>query len=669
MSSTKLLQNPSRHTRRIMAACAFFIISGGGVRANIRLPQLVGDRMVLQRDTKLKIWGWAGPGEKVSIVFNGKEGNAITNAEGRWLVLLPAMKAGGPFSMTIKGINTITLQDILIGDVWFCSGQSNMVLPMERVKEKYPDDIANADYPQIRNFFVPPLADVGKIHDDLPVGKWMAADPKNVLGFGAASYFFARDIYLKYHIPIGIINSSVGGTPIEAWIGEDGFDSFPQIKTRIKNFGDTGYMNNLNRKSQVSGGNRDGVKGSVPELDQGLSGPLPWYAIDYVPEGWHGFWLPGYWADQGVKGLNGTVWFRKEIDVPISMTGKPAKLFMGRIVDADQTYVNGVIVGSVTYQYPPRRYELPAGLLKPGKNIIVVKVLNRAGKGGFVPDKPYFLGSGSEKIDLRGEWRYKVGQVQDQGGGAGAGGSGGGMVFSAQNSPTGLYNTMVAPAINYSIKGFVWYQGEANSGRPLEYAQLLPALISDWRRKWQEGELPFLYVQLPNFMEVDYSPSESTWAELRESQLKTLSVSNTGMAVSIDAGEWNDIHPLDKKDIGDRLALAGEHLAYGDKDLVYSGPIYQSFRIEENKIIVRFSNTGSGLVAKGGGALYYFSIAGADKKYLWAKATIDGDRVIVWNDNIANPVSVRYAWADNPEGANLYNKEGLPASPFQTNAQ
>ncbi len=357
----------SLFTRRIIAICGFFVISGESIHAHIRLPQLIGDGMVLQRDTKLKIWGWADPGEKVSVVFNGKKETTVTNMDGRWLVLLPAMKPGGPFTMTIKGVNAITLQDILIGDVWFCSGQSNMVLSMERVKEKYPEDIANANYPQIRNFFIPTLADVTRIHDDLPQGKWMAADPKNVLGFGAASYFFARDIYLKYHIPIGIINASVGGTPIEAWIGEAGFDSFPQIKTRIKNFGDTGYMNTLTRKSRVFGDDRDSVTRSVPAPDQGLSGPLPWYAIDYVPEGWHSFWLPGYWADQGVKGLNGTVWFRKEIEVPVTMTGKPAKLFMGRIVDADQTYVNGVMVGSVTYQYPPRRYELPARSFKTGK--------------------------------------------------------------------------------------------------------------------------------------------------------------------------------------------------------------------------------------------------------------------------------------------------------------
>jgi len=627
--------------------------------AAVRLPQLVGDNMVLQRDANVNIWGWAAVGEKVAVKFNGKSYHAVTGADGKWLIVLKPMKAGGPYTMDISGSNNISIKNILIGDVWFCSGQSNMVLPMERVKEKYPDEIASANYPEIRNFFVPTLADVTKLHDDLPPGKWVPASPENVMGFGAASYFFAKQIYLKYHIPIGLINSSVGGTPVEAWISEDGFKQFPQNEAMIKNYKDTAYMKNLTARRPVTG-----EKIPVIEPDKGVSGAKMWYDPTYVPQGWHKFWLPGYWADQGVKGLNGTVWFRKEIEVPASMTGKPAKLFMGRIVDADQTYVNGVLVGGVTYQYPPRRYELPSGLLKPGKNIVVVKIVNTAGKGGFVPDKPYFITTGDEKIDLRGDWLYQVGQVLPP-----FRGFGGGAPFSAQNSPTGLYNTMVAPAINYTIKGMIWYQGEANSGKPKEYAQLLPALITDWRNKWKQGDLPFLYAQLPGFMEVNYSPSESDWAELRESQLKTLSVQNTAMAVAIDAGEWNDIHPLDKKDVGDRLALAGEHLAYGDKNVVYSGPIYQSYKTEGNKIILTFTNTGSGLMVKGGGDLYYFAIAGADKRYVWAKATIEGDKVIVWSDEVPNPVSVRYAWADNPEGANLYNKEGLPASPFTTDNQ
>jgi len=626
---------------------------------NVRLPLLISDGMVLQRDTKLDIWGWASAGEKIIIKFNNKTFRTITDTDGKWKIIIPAMKAGGPYTMKVSGNNDIQIKDILIGDVWFCSGQSNMVLSMERVKEKYPDIIACADYPEIRNFFVPTASDVKMVHDDLPGGKWIAATPANVLGFGAVSFFFARNIYQEYHIPIGLINSSVGGTPIQAWIGEDGLKEIPQYYNRVEKFRDTAFMNRLIRP--VRNMPPQMLQRSARDTDKGMSGQKAWYDTTYVPDSWHKFWLPGYWADQGVKDLNGIVWFRKEIDVPVSMTAKPARLFLGRIVDADNVYVNGVLSGSITYQYPPRRYDLPSGLLKPGRNIIIVRVTNYSGKGGFVPDKPYYITAGGEVIDLRGEWRYQVGQVfrpiSFEASGTPA--------FSMQNEPTGLFNTMTAPVVNYKIKGFLWYQGEANTSRPDEYQYLLPALISDWRKKWMEGDLPFLYVQLPNYMEVQYLPSESQWAELRFGQLKCLTVPNTAMAVTIDAGEWNDIHPLEKRIVGERLSLAARRLAYGDEKVVWSGPVYKSARIEGPDIIVEFDFTGTGLIAKGGGTLNQFAVAGADKKYFWADAKIEGNHVVVRCNEIAKPVYVRYAWADNPEGANLYNAEELPASPFQ----
>lgn len=631
-----------------------------GSVAQVRLPQLIADKMVLQRDMPINIWGWASPSEKITVEFGGKKYKAVAGADSSWEIKLRAMKAGGPFTMDIRGRNHITLSDILIGDVWFCSGQSNMVLPMERVKEKYPEEIAQADYPQIRNFFVPTLADVARLHADLPASGWMEANPHNVLAFGAATWFFAKQIYLKYHIPIGIINSSVGGTPIQAWISAEGLKDMPNYAERVARFRDTAYLDKVLHPARP----RDLGEWRMAHPDQGLVGPVKWYDPSYVPEGWHPFWLPGYWADQGVKGLNGVVWFRREIEVPESMAGKPAKLFVGRIVDADETFVNGVKVGNITYQYPPRRYEVPAGVLKAGKNLIVVRVTNTLGKGGFVPDKRYELTDGVTHIDIRGDWQYKVGQVfppRNIGGGGGLA-----MPFSAQNEPTGLYNTMVAPAIKERIKGWLWYQGQANVGHPKDYGQLMSALIGDWRGKWGEGELPFLYVQLPNYMEVQYSPSESKWAELREEQLKSLSVPNTAMAVTIDIGEWNDVHPLDKKDVGDRLALAAEHLAYGDKDVVYSGPIYRSATVDGDSIVITFDHIGSGLMAKGGDGLHAFAIAGADKHFVWADARIAGDHVVVSSPDVSAPMYVRYAWADNPWDANLYNKDGLPASPFRT---
>jgi sialate O-acetylesterase len=649
--------------KRIFSAGAFFcmlVLNCSGVMGNILLPQLISDGMVLQRDAIVKVWGWGAPGEKVSIRVAGQHGTAVTASNGKWLIRLRPLKAGGPYVMDITGANHLVLKNILFGDVWFCSGQSNMVLPMERVKERYPNEIDNANFPQIRNFFIPTLADVKQVHQDLPPGKWMEANPKNVLNFGAASYFFAKKLYLKYHVPIGIINSSVGGTPIQAWISEDGFKGMPQYAGRIAQFKDTAFINSLARPARSI--NIQARRSS--QTDKGLSEPVKWYETSYVPDGWHKFWMPGYWADQGVRGLNGIVWFRKTIEVPASMANKPAKLFLGRIVDADETYVNGQKIGNITYQYPPRRYEIPAGLLKPGTNVITVRITSTFGKGGFVPDKRYELTDGLQSIDLRGDWLYQVGQVFSPARSV----INASQPFSAQNEPTGLYNTMVAPAIDYTIKGFTWYQGEANTTMAAEYNKLLPALISDWRGKWGAGNLPFVCVQLPGFGEVQYSPSESQWAELREAELNALLVPNTALAVIIDAGEWNDIHPLNKKDVGERMALGAEKIGYGDPGIV-SGPLFKAAQIEKGQISLSFNSVGSGLMIKGGGELKQFAIAGEDKKFVWATATITGDRVIVSSEDIPNPKYVRYAWADNPEGANLYNKEGLPASPFRTDGQ
>jgi sialate O-acetylesterase len=638
MRSVKLL---------LVALYACFMLPCYGT---VRLPQLVADGMVLQRDAKVKIWGWADAGEKITVNFQHKTYRSVTDQSGSWKITLQPLRAGGPYTMEITGNNHITLRDILVGDVWFCSGQSNMVLPMERVKERYPDEIANANYPQIRNFFVKTESDVTKQHPDLLPGKWVKADPVTVLGFGAASWFFAKQLYQKYHVPIGIINSSVGGTPIEAWISSNGLKDIQSYHNRIAQFSNTAFMDSVLKKHPEPA--------ELLDADKGLNEAKPWYDTTYMPHKWHHFWLPGYWADQGVKGLNGVVWFRKEITLPASVQGKAAKLFLGRIIDADQTYVNGRQVGNITYQYPPRRYTVPAGLLKPGKNTIVVRVTNTSGKGGFVPDKRYYLAIAGDTTDLRGDWQYKVGQVFEP-------------IwlkpeFSAQNEPTGLYNAMVAPVINYTIKGMVWYQGESNTSRAFEYGKLLKALIADWRNSWQQGNTPFIYAQLPNFNEVQYSPTESSLAQLRNGQLSALEVPNTGMAVTLEAGEWNDIHPLNKKTVGERLARAAEYVAYGDVNVVPSGPIYQSAMVDGNRIEVTFKNTGSGLVTGDGEELSQFAIAGADKKFVWAKAVIKGDKVLVWNDKIPAPLYVRYAWADNPEGANLYNKEGLPASPFQT---
>ncbi|HMG68329.1 MAG TPA: sialate O-acetylesterase [Chitinophagaceae bacterium] len=608
--------------------------------------------MILQRDTKINVWGWASKGEKIKITFNGKIFKTVTNADGKWLLQIPPMKAGGPFTMNIDATNHLVINNIMIGDVWICSGQSNMVHQMKLHSIRYADEIAQANYPEIRHFWVPTLTDLKGPHEDLPTGYWKSATPQNVLEFSAVAYFFAKKLYEKYHVPIGLINTSAGGTPIEAWISEEGLKDFPAMINTIKKNEDTGYVNGLAREMFAA----NALQGS--RQDKGLTGEKKWYDTSYVPKEWHRINIPGYWEDQGIKDLDGVVWYRRAFEIPPSMTHVPAKVFLGRIVDADFLYINGTLVGNTTYQHPQRRYNVPAGILKPGRNIFVVRVINNSGKGGFVPDKPYSLIAGNDTIDLKGYWQYKVAEVfvsRPHGNG-----------FSIQNQPTSLFNAMIAPLDRYGIKGILWYQGEDNTSRAKEYEPLQRALITDWRNKWGQGDIPFLFVQLPGFMDVNYRPSESQWAELREAQLNSLSVPNTGMAVAIDLGEWNDVHPDRKKEVGDRLALAAEKIAYGEKDLVYSGPLYQSASIDGNKIIISFTNTGSGLITNDGEPLSQFAIAGPDKKFVWATATIEGNKVVVWNDEIQHPMYVRYAWADNPDGANLFNKEGLPASPFRT---
>ncbi|UCG56226.1 MAG: beta galactosidase jelly roll domain-containing protein [Phycisphaerales bacterium] len=637
-----------------LIVCFLLLSSSETAVCRIRLPRLISDGMVLQRDGSARIWGWAAADEKVTIDFDGKTYSDIAGTDGKWAIMLFELKAGGPHSMEISGSNHISLKDILIGDVWVCSGQSNMDLPMDRVKERYPDVIANSDNPAIRRFFVSKRYDFNTAQEDLQSGHWESANPESVLRFTATGYFFARALYEEYKVPVGLIHASVGGSPAEAWLSEEALKQFPVHLETAEKFRDQAYLNQIAGKDKAVS---DAWYRLLQQKDEGLAdGRKPWFDPTHDTSDWATMNVPGYWADEDLGHVNGVVWFRKEIDVPASMTGKPARLLLGRVVDSDRTYVNGKFVGSVSYQYPPRKYDVPEDLLKAGKNVIVVRAVNNIGRGGFIPDKPYELAAAGQTIDLKGPWQYKLGAAMDPLPGK----------TFIEWQPLGLYNGMIAPLLNYTIKGVIWYQGESNTGRPREYQNLFPALIVDWRQRWNQGNFPFLYVQLANYMRVKDQPSESNWAELREAQLKTLTVPNTAMAVTSDIGEWNDVHPLNKEDVGKRLALGAQKVAYGDEDVVYSGPIYQSMKIEGNKIVLTFAHIGSGLFSQGGGELKHFAIAGADKRFVWAKAKIEDDTVVVWNDDIANPVAVRYAWADNPEGANLYNKEGLPASPFRT---
>ncbi len=620
----------------------------------VKLPKLISDGLVLQRDTDIKIWGLAATNEKIIISFNDSLYETEADYSGKWEIKFSNLKAGGPYTMKIDGSNTITINDILIGDVWICSGQSNMELSMERVSPIYETEIANSENPYIRYFEVPKKYDFNTPQKDIMYGQWLPANPDNILKFSAASYFFALELYNKYKIPIGLINTSLGGSPVEAWISEDALKAFPKHYNEAQRFKDSSFIKQIENQDKIR---FNTWYSKLKENDAGYKNPQqPWYIPDLNTSDWSIMKVPGYWADEEIGDVNGVVWFRKDIQVPASMIGKQAKLILGRIVDADYVFINGVFIGTTGYQYPPRRYDIPPNILKEGKNTIVVRVISNIGKGGFIKDKPYEIIAGGQKIDLKGDWKYRLGAAIEP--------------LASQTfirwKPVGLYNAMISPLLNYSIKGVIWYQGESNVDRPFEYRELFTTLIRDWRNKWNQGDFPFLFAQLPNFMETKSQPSESNWALLREAQLKTLSLPNTGMAVTIDIGEWNDIHPLNKKDVGKRLALAAQKVAYGDEKVIYSGPIYQSMKIAGNKVILTFKNIGSGLIAKGGGELKYFAIAGVDKNFVWANAKIENNKVVVWSNIVPNPVAVRYSWADNPEGANLYNREGLPASPFRT---
>ena len=620
--------------------------------SQVRLPAIVSDGMILQRDAPIPLWGWASPGEKVTVQFDKKKYTAKTDAAGKWQVELAALPADGlSHTLTVTGKNRITVKDILLGDVWFCSGQSNMVHQMNLHDVTYARDIAAADFPHIRQFWVPNSSNLVGPAETLSSGEWVSALGDQVRPFSAVAYFFARTLYQKYGVPVGLINASWGGTPIEAWVSEEGLKDFDSIVPVLLKNKDTAYVNQTNRAAAQASRPR-------PSSDLGLQSTPKWYQNAYRPKGWKPVNVPGYWEDQGIRNLDGVVWYRREIDVPASMTGKPAGVWLGRIVDADEVYINGQRVGGYTYMYPQRRYKVADNVLQPGKNLMVVRVTNYGGKGGFVPDKPYALFAGKDTLDLKGTWQYKVGEVFEPTGPKP-------QAIALQNQPAALYNAMVHPLIRYNIKGVLWYQGESNTARAAEYDALLPALIHEWRRRWQKPELPFIFAQLPGFMDYNYLPAESNWARHREATLKGLKIPYTAMTVNIDLGEWNDVHPDNKKSVGERMALAAFHLAYGE-NLVYSGPIYRSARIEGHKILISFEHTGGGLVTADGEAPAEFAIAGEDKKFRWAQARIQGDKIVVWNDEIPNPKYVRYAWADNPVNPNLYNREGLPASPFRT---
>lgn len=620
--------------------------------SRIWLSPLISDGMVLQRESLVSIWGKGAPDKNLKLTFLGIEYNTLVNGDGKWEIKLSGLKPGGPHDMVIihEGEEKL-IKDILVGDVWVLAGQSNMQIPIGRTLDLFEEEVKNADYSQIRQFTVPMVYDFHKPMDELNGGNWVSITPETVYGFSAIGYFFSKKIYDKYKIPIGLIFTAIGGTPAEAWISEDSltcFDRFEEILNKCKD--DSFVQETINKENDYI----NNWFHTLHKADEGLR-DIFWYSEELMDKDWKGIQIPSSFRGTELEPIRGTVWLRKDIYIPEHLVDKEGKLVLGTIIDADDTYINGVWVGSTGYLYPPRRYVIPAGLLKAGKNTLTVRMTMTQNIGGFVTDMPYFIRIGNEHIPISGVWKYKVGAIADTPVPA---------TTFFQYKPTGVYNGMIYPLRNYSIIGVLWYQGESNTEYPYDYKELFETVISDWRKLWNKQKLPFYYVQLANYCPWKLEPEVSGWAYVRDAQRKVMDISDTGMAVTIDVGMYNDLHPWDKKSVGERLALWALNYTHGENN-VCSGPIYKRMDIRDNSIILYFDHIGDGLVIKGH-KLEAFEICGEDGVFYPADAVIEDDCIIVSADKVLRPQGARYAWADNPWKANLYNKDGLPASPFST---
>ncbi len=610
--------------------------------------------MVLQRNKPISIWGFGTAGEKVTVHFNAQTQSTKTGKDGKWKVMLAPENAGGPFLLFVKGKNQLSIQNILVGEVWICSGQSNMEMPIEGWGKinNYQQEIAAADYPQIRHFKVPQTVST-TLKDDITGGDWKVCSPATAGDFSATAYFFARQLYNQLKVPIGLINTSWGGTMSEAWTSEHAFSLSPELKYIADAMKNSDIETMMKQRGETLLKTITKVQGSF----ENNASTINWKNIDFDDSKWPSMKLPGVWESQGLPDLDGTVWFRKTITIADADAGKAATLNLSMIDDKDETFVNGVKVGSTQSYNVARKYTIAAGILKAGKNIVAVKVDDTGGGGGI-----YGLASDMSLIidnkpqSLAGDWVYRVASIPAAATSVGP-----------NDYPSMLFNAMLYPLVQYSIQGAIWYQGETNAGRAYQYRTAFPLMISDWRQHFKQDNFPFLFVQLATFGSAESnSANGSNWAELREAQAMTLSLPHTGMAVTTDIGNPADIHPKNKQDVGKRLAAIALHNVYQQAG-ESTGPIYQSMKVDGNKVILTFTHTGSGLLVKDKyGYLKGFEIAGADKHFQYAKAIVEGDKIIVHAEGVTTPVAVRYNWADDASEGNLFNKELFPAAPFRT---
>ncbi|CCH55264.1 protein of unknown function DUF303 acetylesterase putative [Fibrisoma limi BUZ 3] len=618
--------------------------------ADVRLPNMFSSHMVLQRRKPVPVWGWADPGEKVTVTLTGVGQTKTTKAgkDGKWRVTLDPMEAGGPYQLAIKGKNTVTYDDVLAGEVWVCSGQSNMEWPLEAATNAR-QEIKVANHPQIRQLLVKKALSLTP--KDNIEGEWVVCTPETAPRFTAVGYFFARQLQQELNVPIGLINTSWGGTHSETWTSRQALerdDDLRNVAAKLPASDDEAIQQGKDRLQKLL---QEQQNGQLPTPAEELT----WAKPEVDVSQWKTMRMPGDWEWAGLPVVDGVVWFRREIDVPVGT--KPGSFTMNfGVDDSDSTYVNGQLVGTTKNVGRSRSYVIPEGVIKPGRNVIAIRITDTGGAGGLMgePDQLRLSGPGVD-IPLAGQWQYRIAQF-----------------FPSAYKPgpntfaTLLFNAMLNPLIPYAMQGVIWYQGESNASRAYQYRKAFPLMIEDWRQQWG-SEFPFLFVQLASFNSANgNSQKGSTWAELREAQTMTLQLPKTGMAVTSDIGESNDIHPKNKQDVGKRLAAEAMRVAYGSGN-VSAGPSLDQMTVDGNRAVLTFKNVGSGLMVKDKyGYLKGFELAGADQKFYYAKAEVQGDKVVVYCDSVTTPVAVRYGWADDNGDVNLYNKEGFPAVPFRT---
>ncbi|MEM8875634.1 MAG: sialate O-acetylesterase [Planctomycetota bacterium] len=668
--------NPALHAAALLATT----ITSTAL-AELRLPSVFSDHMVLQRDQHVPVWGKGDPGETVTVTLGDRERQTVVDDDGTFVVHFAPLDAGGPFELVVRsGTESIAFADVLVGEVWVTSGQSNMEWTVTMID---PADtkalLESAGDPQLRLFLHPKTIATEPQFDN--GGQWATDNPENVKPFSAVAYYFGRQLREELDVPVGIIATSWGGTPAEAWTPKDVLASdpitAPLVERDTPDDEDTpAYIQAINdryAKYKEAGELIDfHPEPANTGFDKGYAN------VDFDDSAWESRDVTSTWeAQEPERQFDGVVWFRTDVDLPDELHGEPLTLMLGAIDDMDTTYVNGVMVEQTNTDTSPtpwsdrRSYDIPAELTEAGTLTIAVRVFDWFGNGGFIPGvERRLVGPGGEVEKLPETWKSHVEHELDTALARGPSG----LPFYVpgkwiERKPGRLFNGMIAPIVPFGVRGVIWYQGESNAGRAEQYETLFPMMIQSWRDAWREPEMPFGFVQLASFKPYVDEPSDTDWSHLREAQRMTLDkLDHTGMAVAIDIGEADDIHPRNKADVGDRLARWALHDVYGETDVVRGGPTFEQARTLGNRVLVRFGDVADGLQTRGGERLGGFTVAGADGVFHEATAVISDDRrsVLVGSDAVPGPVAVRYAWKDNPEDANLINSVGLPAGPFRT---